>query len=244
VGHYQSSKSAKANRGRPSCRLSQRSWGGHLGHQTSLKPCQVVRPLPTDTEGVVELVVDRLHDLTYTGQPASQPLRPGVTAVLSRWTDDLRSISQVPPVMVDLALESLIHHIRAQGWLADAWHSRVGVSSPCEEGFGQWLVLGTRWRKPEARDHIQRIDGSEQMETLAPAQSVAPANVSEPSQPADTPSLDIPNRHRRAIQGFVGTVLCAQQVYQVQTEGGDRIPVASQEPIVLRAVRQGGKGST
>ena len=47
---------------------------GSLGRQPGLKAVQLVRPLPVQGEGMVELVENRLHHLAYPGWriPASQ----------------------------------------------------------------------------------------------------------------------------------------------------------------------------
>ena len=51
-----------------------------LGHQAGLKATEVMRALPIQTAGVVELVGHGLDDLAYPSQPAAQALGPGTPA--------------------------------------------------------------------------------------------------------------------------------------------------------------------
>ena len=60
-----------------------------------------------------------------------------------------------------------------------------------EEILGQGLVFGAGWGKAEAGDDALGIDGKQQVEAFIPAQAVAPANISLPSQPAPRRLADL-----------------------------------------------------
>ena len=50
---------------------------GGLGGQPGLEAIQLVWTLPVQPEGVVELLKDRFHDLSYPSQPAAPILLSG-----------------------------------------------------------------------------------------------------------------------------------------------------------------------
>src|SRR5215207_1464899 len=76
------------------------------GRQSYPQPANVVGALSAKAEGVVQLLVDGLHNLTDGRSPASQPLWPTSAASIAFWrADDARSVEIEPPPMVFLAFE-------------------------------------------------------------------------------------------------------------------------------------------
>jgi hypothetical protein len=80
----------------------------HLRRQASLKAGQRMGTLATQAEGMVDLVVDGLHDLTHPGQPTAPSFRPGLMAIARGRAHDLRPIALPPARMRGLPLETLI----------------------------------------------------------------------------------------------------------------------------------------
>ena len=72
---------------------------GDLSRQAGLKTVQGMGTLPSQTEGVVQLVIDALHDLTQSCQPAPPGLGPLLLAALMRRTDDLGPVTGLPVPM-------------------------------------------------------------------------------------------------------------------------------------------------
>jgi hypothetical protein len=71
-----------------------------------------VGALPPQTEGVEELVLDRLHDLTDAGDPSPEPLRPRLAAVtFIRRMDHPRPVALLPAEVVLGAFETLVGYV-------------------------------------------------------------------------------------------------------------------------------------
>ena len=158
---------------------------GGSGCQSCLKAVQLVRPLPVQPEGVVELLKDRFHDLAYPGQPAAQSFGPGSLAVAFGRRDQPGAVAVPPPLMQLPSLKALVRHIPAQGRCPQGGQPGVGSMPEGEEILGQCLVLGAGRGKAEAGDDALRIDGKEQVKAFIPAQAVAPANISLSGQPPE-----------------------------------------------------------
>ena len=86
---------------------------GCLGGQSGLKAVQLVRSLPVQAEGIVELVKDRFHDMAYPSQPAAQSLGPRGLAVAFGRRDQPGAVAVLPPLMLLPSLEAVISHIPA-----------------------------------------------------------------------------------------------------------------------------------
>ena len=158
---------------------------GGLGGQPGLKAFQLVRALPVQPEGMVELFKDRFHDLAYSSQPAAQPLGPGGLAVAFGRREQPGAVAVPPPLMPLPSLKALVRHIPAQGRCPQGRQPVVGSMPEGEEVLGQSLVLGAGRGKAEAGDDALRIDGKQQVKAFIPAQAVAPANVSLSGQPPE-----------------------------------------------------------
>src|SRR5919112_5744897 len=114
----------------------------HPGRQSSSQTPYLVGTLAPKPEGVEQLVVDRLYDLTNAGDPSPEPLGPGLLGVALGWMDDLGSVAFQPTSMVLFSLEAFVCDVGPREGRARAFESRVGVSPHREEGLGQWLIGG------------------------------------------------------------------------------------------------------
>ena len=69
--------------------------------------------------------------------------------------------------------------------------------------LGEGVIFGTCRTKAAASDHPDGVDRQEQMESLIPAQPVAPAHIRQAGQPARATALGIPRGGAGAVEGFV-----------------------------------------
>jgi hypothetical protein len=67
-----------------------------------------VGPLLPQAEGVRQLVVDRLYDLTDGGDPPTQALGPGLLGVALGRMEDLGSVAFQPTPMIVFSLEAFV----------------------------------------------------------------------------------------------------------------------------------------
>src|SRR5215813_158760 len=84
---------------------------GHLRRHACLKPAEVMGPLTIEAERMPELLIHRLHNLTYPSQPAPEPLGPRRSAIALRRADDLSAIGLPPGLLVGPPFEALVDHI-------------------------------------------------------------------------------------------------------------------------------------
>jgi hypothetical protein len=87
-------------------------------------------PFTIKTEGMLELVLDRLHDLADSREPAPQGPGPWRLAMPLGRADDLCSKEPPPYCMVSLPLKTLVDDIRASGgspkhWPGWGWRRRA-----------------------------------------------------------------------------------------------------------------------
>src|SRR4030095_2201785 len=99
-----------------------------LSCQTGLKPAELMGPLPVQTKGMPQFVVNRFDNLTDSGQPAPQGLRPWGPTIPLRWTEDLGPGGLPPQCLVCLARKALIDDIGALGGGSHARQSRMGMA--------------------------------------------------------------------------------------------------------------------
>ena len=206
---------------------------GHLGRQSGLKAIQLVRALPVQREGMVELVEDGLHHLAYPSQPPAQCFGPRVPAVAPGRTDYPGPVAVPPPLSCRLALKAFVHHVPALGWLPQSGQPGMGSMPEGEEVPGHGLVLDAGWGKAEAGDDPLGIDRKQQVEAFIPAQAVAPANVSLPGQPTGAPAFGRPGGNTGTVQGFIEATRSLQQVHQVAGESRQDPVVAPRQPVEL-----------
>jgi hypothetical protein len=67
-----------------------------------------VGPLLPQAEGVEQLVVDRLYDLTNAGDPPPEPLGPRLLGVALGRMDDFGSVAFQPTPMILFSLEAFV----------------------------------------------------------------------------------------------------------------------------------------
>jgi hypothetical protein len=69
---------------------------------------------PIQAEGMMELVMDRLHNLADAREPAPQRLGPRPLAVPLGRAEDLGPVGRPPRPLVGLPLKALVDDIRTQ----------------------------------------------------------------------------------------------------------------------------------
>src|SRR5215218_564709 len=212
----------------------------HPRCQTSSQASQLVRSLSPEAEGVEQLVVDAFYDLADGGYPPPQALGPvPLAAVALGRVDDAHSIEIEPTPMVFFALEALVGHVGSRCRRPHARKSGVRSMPHSEEGLGYLLVGGRSGTEAKACDDARRICGHEQTEALVPSQAVGPSDVCVAGQPSFASALRIPDGHRRAVQGLVGTALSLHRCRQMQGHLLDEPHLGAHQSIELRALGQG-----
>jgi len=81
---------------------------GDLRSQARLQPTECMGPFSIQAEGMMELVIDRLHNLADAGEPAPQRLGPRRLTVPLGRADDLCPVGHPPRLLVGLALKALV----------------------------------------------------------------------------------------------------------------------------------------
>lgn len=212
---------------------------GHFCSQASLKSGQVMRMFPSQTERVQQLVIDGFNDLPQSGQPAPQgfgPVKP--FAALMGWGDQIDLILFAPPTPGPLTSKPFIGHIRPLSWqtgTGQAW--RRGLTSSKQRGSQVLIVRACASKAKAGNDSLSR-DAQQQMEPFVPADAITPADIRLTRQPALAASLRIASHRSRAVEHLIGSLLRLQKLHRKQGKGGDRISLASQQPIELAAIRQ------
>src|SRR5215213_12027554 len=176
----------------------------HPRCQSSSQSPHLVRPLLPQAEGVEQLVVDRLYDLTNAGDPPPEPLGPGLLGVALGRMDNLGSVAFQPTPMVLFSLEAFVCDVGSREGRARAFEPWVGVSPHREEGLGQWLIGGGGTPETETRYCPGGLYSGKQGEAFVPPYTVGPTDVGLPGEPAVTPALGVPDGHRRTIECLVG----------------------------------------
>jgi hypothetical protein len=211
--------------------------------QSRSQSLQLMRTIPPQAEGVEEFVVDRFDDLRYTGDPPPQALGPAsLFGVSLGRVNNLRPVAFEPTPMVLFAFETFVGYVRTTAERADASQSGVWSGSYGEEGLCQRLVGGCGTPETETSDYPCRICSGEQRETLVPSYAVGPTDVSLSREPSMPSALDVPDGHRRAIEGLIGAFVDLQDGYHVHSESLDEVGVGAREAVELRTVGQGGEG--
>src|ERR687898_1643696 len=84
----------------------------HPRRQTRPQTSDLVGTLPPEAEGIEELVVDRLHDLTEGSHPLPQTLGPAsLFGVAFGRMDDLDSVALQPTPVVFGPPKALVGHV-------------------------------------------------------------------------------------------------------------------------------------
>src|SRR5512133_623334 len=106
----------------------------HPRRQTRPQTPDLVGTLPPQTEGIEELVVDRLYDLTEGSHPLLQTLGPGHFGVALGRMDHLRSVAFQPAPVVLYSLEALVGHVDPREGRTHAEEPGIGVGPQRKEG--------------------------------------------------------------------------------------------------------------
>src|SRR5215470_10281152 len=80
---------------------------GELRRQARLQPAEGMGPFAIEAEGMLQLVMDRLHHLADAREPAPQRLRPRRLPVPLGRAEDLGPVGRPPRPMMGLALTAL-----------------------------------------------------------------------------------------------------------------------------------------
>ena len=211
---------------------------GDPSRQPGLKTVQLVRTLPVQREGMVELVEDGLHDLAYPGQPAAHCFGPGIPAVAPGRTDYPGSVAVSPPLSRPPGPQSLCPLHTSLGLVPPKWATWDGGMPEGTEILGQGLVLGAGCGKAETGNAALGIDGKQQVEARIPAQPVAPANIRLTGQPTGAPAFGGPGRDTGTVQCFVDATLSSQQVHQVAGESRQGLVMVLGQPVELAPAGQ------
>ena len=90
------------------------------------------------------------------------------------------------------------------------------ASSALAETSADKDILGAGRAKAKPSDDSHGSGGDQQSEPLDPTQTIAPANVGLPGQPAAARSFDTTHRHSRLVQHFVRALARVQTLDQMQ----------------------------
>src|SRR5262245_16846439 len=215
---------------------------GNLRRQTDSKPTEIMRPLPVQTEGMLELVVHCFNDLPEPGQPAPQGLWPWRLAIPLGRTEHLGPRGLPPRHMIRLPFKALIDDIRPQSRAPYTGQPRMRPTAQGKEGLRQRLIFGTGGSKAKAGIHPNGVHRQQEMESFIPAQSVTPTDIGQPRQPSGPPTFGIPRGNARTVQCFIRTALAGQKLDQKQTTGYQRVMMLAHLPMKLLPGRQLRKG--
>src|SRR5215210_2756273 len=211
--------------------------------QTRSQTLKVVGTLSPQAEGIEQLVVDRLHDLPYPGNPLPQALGPAsLTGVALGRMDHIRTIAFEPAPVVLRALEALVGYIGPRESRAHADEPSVRSGSQGEEGLGQRLVGYGGGPETKARYGSRWSDSSQKGEAFVPPYTVGPTDVGLSGEPAIPPALGVSDGHGRTVQGLVSTLRSLHQLREVQGHLLDKVRLRAQEAVELGAIRKGKEG--
>ena len=215
---------------------------GQLRRPTRLKPTEVMGPFTIEAEGMPELLIHGLDDLTHPRPPAPEPLGPRRSAIALGRAADLGALGLPPGLLIGLPFEALVDGIWPTGRATHARQARVGIATEDKERLRQGVIFGAGSPKGKASDHPHRGDGHQQREPFIPAQAIAPADIRQAGQPARSAPLGIPRRHPGAVQGFIGPALGCHERHEVQKKGHERRLVLPHLAVELLPRGQRGKG--
>lgn len=157
----------------------------NLCHQPRPKPAEIRGSLPVQTQGMNELLIDGLDDLTDPRQPTTPRLRPRRLAMPLGWTPDLGPRGLPPRRMMRLPLTALIDDVGSQRGCPHARHSQVRPATQSKEGVGEGVGFGAGRSKAKAGHHPHGVDRQQERAPFIPAQTIPPAISASPgSHPA------------------------------------------------------------
>jgi hypothetical protein len=158
--------------------------------------------LPPQTEGIEELVVDRLHDLTEGSHPLPQTLGPAsLFGVALGRMDDLSSVALQPTPVVFRSLEAFVGHVDpTEGRTHAVMSLGLGLALTAKRLSARGCSAVEAEPKQKTRDHHRRLYGGQNTEALVPPYAVGPSDVGLSGEPAMSTALCIPDGHRRTIE--------------------------------------------
>ena len=142
----------------------------HPRRQSSTQTPDLVGTLSPEAEGIEELVLDRLYDLTYPGNPPSQTLGPGPFGVALGRMDHLRSVALQPAPVVLYSLQALVGHLGSREGRAHAVRSLGSAAALTAK-----KVSARGWSAVEA--------GPKQKPVIIPEGSIAASRENPSYQP-------------------------------------------------------------
>src|SRR5215216_3931828 len=217
----------------------------HPPRQTRPQTPHLMGTLPPQTEGIEELLVDSLHDLTEGSHPLPQTLGPAsLLGVALGRMEDFSSVALQPTPVVFSSLKAFVGHVDPTEGRTHADEPRVGVSPQREEALGQRLVCGGGGAETETRDHPRRLYGGQNREALVPPYAVRPSDVGLSGEPAMSTALCILDGHRRTIECLVGMSPILQHLPQLHGDLLDGLRIEAHETIELGAAWQCGECSS
>src|SRR5262252_2408971 len=220
---------------------------GHPGRQARRPPTERMRPVPIEAKGGRAFLLDRLHHLADTREPAPPWRGPRPLARALGRAEHVGTGGRPPRPLVGLALTALVDAIRTPRGSPATGQARRGKAAPGHTRLRPRLLLGAGGPTPQAGDHPDRGDGPQEGAPCIPAQPVPPAHVGQPRQPPCPPALGLPRGEARAVEGFRGTGLGRQEVDESQKKRDHRRGLLAALPMVLLPGgprRQGGPEMT
>src|SRR5215470_6529564 len=158
---------------------------GHLRGQARLQPTERMGPFPLEAEGMLELVMDRLHHLADAREPAPQRLGPWPLAVPLGRAEDLGPVDRPPRPLVGLPLKALIDDVRTLCKHPDTSQARMRLTAQSKKRLRPWLLLETGCPAANTGAHASRVHRQQQINAFIPAQTLAPADSDQTEQPTN-----------------------------------------------------------
>src|SRR5262247_1445110 len=99
-------------------------------------------PFAIQAAGMLELVMDRLHNLADASEPAPQRLGPRRLTIPLGRADDLGPVGRPPRPMIALALKALVDDVRTLCGRPDTGQARMRLAAQGKKRLRQRLILG------------------------------------------------------------------------------------------------------
>src|SRR2546423_2132479 len=143
-----------------------------------------MRTFASQAEGVQHLVIDRLDDLSQTGQKAPQGFGPALpSATLMRRGDQINLVLLLPLTSGPLtckAFSGQIGPLGRQTSTGQAWRRGLPRS---KQGRSQVLIMRTCAGKAKAGNHSLGGHAQQEMEAFIPTDAITPADICLACQP-------------------------------------------------------------
>jgi hypothetical protein len=189
---------------------------GYPRRQPPSQSLKLVRTLPPEAEGVEELVINRLDDLRYPGNPPPKTLGPAsLFGVALGRMDYLCPVVIEPAAMVFGAFKAFVGYINTREGRAHTDEVGVWIGPEVEERLSQRLLGRGGCPETKARNDSRWSDSSQKGEAFVAPYTVGPADLGLSGEPAIPPALGVWDGHGRTVQGLVSTfsglsIICAR----------------------------------